>query len=330
MTSLRPISHELPTGSVKPARERKVKGVSNQHSVAAFVGGGLGTVTTTSKPRRLCRFPDPKAQVARDTSPDMHDPRHIDSAIIEAGWKRAPESHKFAVPPALPSAKAVLGTMREVAPDTRLLHAGVPGRAVVRGIPGMVEVSPTAEDVVRVPVAPPTLLETKASPPRRVTGEPSPLRKIAPPTAPSETGSRRLTAAEVFLQGDAVLPRVPPPPLKPPVEATKGRGGCATRAETLWMTQSVPGTASYAPPDARFDRNTCGLGCGLVAQQDKLRAQVASEVKTAVRRAKEAAVIASRTAEGERQLRIEEGRIRSKAAQAAEYRERLSHYKYTS
>ena len=72
-----------------------------------------------------------------------------------------------------------------------------------------------------------------------------------------------------------------------------------------------------------------GLDIGLMFQHEKMMKLAAKETKTAIRREKEAAVVASRQAEGERGLRIEEGRIRSKAAQYEQYRERLSAYKFT-
>ena len=309
-----------------------MKGVSNQHSTVAV--GELGSVTTQAKPRRLCQFPNPKAQVMIETSPDFHDPRGIDTVRTEMTWKQAPNSHGFARPPPLPSAKEVLLTMNNASPDTKLRRSDT---SPVKGIPGMVTVAQQAEDHLRLSGPGPALREIHASPPRQHDGLPSPLRRSvrAESTVASELSGappkdRRMTAAEVFLQGGTQAPSTAPPPLVAQVDSCKGRGGHATRAQTMWMTQAAPGTASYAPPDSRFDGNTRGLGVGLVAQQDKLKAQVASEVKTLVRRSKEAAVVASRTSDGERQLRIEEGRIRSKAMQRAGYTDRLSQYKYTS
>ena len=123
------------------------------------------------------------------------------------------------------------------------------------------------------------------------------------------------TAAQRFLQGDfyskpSVLPNVLPAP--PPVHK---RSGATYLPDTLPPTQAAPGTGLYLPPDRQFDANTRGLNMGRVAQEEKLKAAVAKEVKTLVAREKERAVV--------------ESRLAAKSRQRSEYQDRMSRYKFT-
>lgn len=307
----------LVTHAASPVRhkpERTIKGVSN-------------LATLEAKPRRLCQLPNPKATVLQQTIPDMHNPRNIDNALYESRVVHAPEHRAYSKPPPLPSALQLLGTIKQVPPDVHLTNK----HNIVCGIPGLVKVASQSEDVLRLPQASDGIPVIRTTSPRKKSSTCGMSQQSSHTCSEVNLAPtpKRLTAAEIFLQGGASIIGKSPD-LKSPVNPTEGRSGSTKRPDTYWLTQPQPGTALYSEPSTRFDANTRGLGCGLVAQQDKLKAQVASEIKTVTRRRKEAEVIASRTADGERQLRIEEGRIRSKALQKAGYNERMAQYKYTS
>lgn len=157
-------------------------------------------------------------------------------------------------------------------------------------------------------------------------------RTADPQTSPRKPPAEgRLTAAQAFLQGGMHQDRQRHilPAALPASVAVNQRSTSNLPRDTLRLTQADPHSGLFASPESRFDATTRGLGGGLVAQQDKLRAQVAKEVKTHVRREKEAAVIASRVADGERQLRVADGRIRAKATQREQYQTRMASYKFT-
>lgn len=87
--------------------------------------------------------------------------------------------------------------------------------------------------------------------------------------------------------------------------------------------------AMYATPQDQFDPVGRGLCRTLALQKEKLQKLASVDLKVERRRAMEAAVIASRAAEGQRMERMREGRIRSKGEQLQRYQERLSKYKFT-
>lgn len=316
----------LPGVASPKRKERVIHGVSNR-----------GSSPRHHASVRLCQLPNARATVDERFMKNIDNQRYIHDAMRESRAVHAPDHHSYAVPPPLPSAGSLLQTMRSEPPEVRALAPASPPRGMA-GLLGQ-----EASERLRPPEALYSASQTVNPTPRRTrTAERSPRSSSAHATSDevrAATSPRNLvatagaearpTAAQRFLQGDlyskpSVLPSMLPaaPPVNP-------RSGATYRPDTLPLTQASPGTGSYAPPETRFDANTRGLNIARVAQEAKLRDQVAKEVKTAVRREKERAVVESRLADGMRSLRVEEGRILSKARQRADYQQRMSTYKFT-
>jgi hypothetical protein len=276
-------------------------------------------------------MPNPQLHVEELTFRHNHnDQRGIYGSLRDSNVVNAPEHHTFSVPPIMPQARSLLETMRSEPPVHRALAPPSPPK----GMAGLMFDSSSERLVPRTaafdqPVARRVSPRRPDTSPRGVLSS-GVSHSFSPEVhaATAETRSRP-TAAERFLQGDkyvkaSVLPSVLPPPIH-----ANPRSGATVRAPTLPLTQAAPQTGLFASTEQRFDANTRGLNIGRVAHEDKLRRQVVQEVKTAVRREAERRVVESRLADGERNIRIDEARILSKARQRSAYNERMSSYKFT-
>jgi hypothetical protein len=332
----------LPNVPSPKKRERVMHGVSNRHGVSPRAHHHLSP--------RLCQMPDPRATVDASFMRNFNDQRHIVQEMKASTVVHAPDHHGYRVPPKLPAALDMLGTMRAEPPNARSLAPAKPPK----GLAGLLHDGEPTEILRPAPDASPFGGKSRVvemSPRRRHSAVTTPGRGAASDYAASERSNslsssqqaaspsrghastapttNRLTAAQRFMQGDSyskpsVLPNVLPAP--PPVHK---RSGATYVPDTLPLTQAAPGTGSYEAPEKRFDANTRGLNMGRVAQEEKLKSYVAKEVKTTVRREQERAVVESRLADGQRGLRIEEGRIAAKSRQRGEYQERMTKYKFT-
>lgn len=125
------------------------------------------------------------------------------------------------------------------------------------------------------------------------------------------------------------LPESMPPPL-PTAVVSHTRMESNNSRTTFDLLQPQSGSAMHMSSNDQYARATRGLGIGVVLQEDKLKQMAAREIKTQLHRQREEGVIASRLAEGLKAERVDEGRIRSKAQQLENYKQRLSQYKFTA
>jgi hypothetical protein len=308
----------LPDVSSPKRSDRVVHGVSNRG------------ISPRDRTARLCTLPNPRATVDESFMKNFNDQRGIISSIRDSNVVHAPNHHTYTVPPPLPVARDALQSMRSEPAHYATLSPSRPprGMAAILGQHNGETLYPPAPHAFANPrsqgVSPRRHSDLSAS-----VSRPVPLGSPLAATPHTAEIARRPTAAERFLQGEKYSkPSTLPQALPLPIQANP-RAGATLRQDTLPLTQCAAGTGLFASTEQRFDANTRGLNISRVAQEEKLRQKVAQEVKTAIMREKERLVVESRTADGLRGMRIEEGRIASKARQRAEYQGRMASYKFT-
>lgn len=296
----------LPDIASPKRRERVMHGVTNR-------------LRNSPSPRRLCQAPNPKALVEESFMKNFDDQRSLMASIRSSNMTYAPEHHSYSVPPPLPMHQDIWRSMKNLPREGKHVSPAVPPS----GIPGLLGQTGCESFVPRTPR---DVIAFAASPRAATGGDVSPrVSRRSQATLPGSADSPvKQTAAQIFMSGDKMSR---PTALKlPPSIVVHVRAGYHTHPDTLPLTQPMRGTGSYADHDSRFDANTRGLNICRVTQEEKLRDRVMHEAKIEVTRQKTSAVIASRTADGERTVRIDEGRIRSKALQRSQYQERMSKY----
>ena len=275
--------------------------------------------TTNHRTQHLCRMPNPSETVNKMTIGEYpHDVRGLNrelkDSLVSTAHDHVQRGHKSAPPPALPKP----GELYKQLNSAPIVADGRPAFGLTGALP-----SPDGSrmnDVYKperlAPVSEPrnrnlhdgfSMKEIKG----RVPWESTPRSAVGPPSVVSAAPS-------------STFGSLPNPP------EHYRRGGNNNASTTFSLMQPEHNTALYIPPKAQFDPSSRGLASSLQPQLDKLRAAAAKEEKSRIRREKEAAVVASRKAEGDKALRLDENRIKSKALQLETYKQRLSAYKFTA
>lgn len=297
--------------------------------------------TTNRVPRHLCQQANPAETVASYYMSNIDNQRHISNQLNDSLIPTVDailSKDRSQPPPQLPTANVALSALPK--PGDKK-----PDKVLLSGLAGILPAADNTTGVndhesrktmqVMIPshrhgVAPTGTFgaleaTTMSSSPKRLSARSNAT------TNDSESVARGQNAALAFVGGSAgKLPSGVTPTLPPmPVIHTRMEKRDDHAKLTFGLTQPDQRSSQYINPTNQYASSGRGLEMGLLMQQDKMHKLAAKETKTSIRREKEAAVVASRVADGDRGVRITEGRIRSKAKQYETYKERLSQYKFT-